>query len=103
VNSTLTRAGLFNLKQVVICFSVWKLPVISAPSYRRKNIGKNSTIRDKFVVKARYVESTMFDRETSGPAFHPPSFGSQVGALGEGQFQGILEMFVCHSGTLSYF
>jgi hypothetical protein len=75
-------------------------PLLSSYLALDKNIGKNNTIRDKFVVKAAYIECTLFNSETSGPAFHPPSFGSQVRALGEGQFQGILEMFICHAGTL---
>jgi hypothetical protein len=78
--------GMSNFKQVVIYFLVSKLPVTYYPllsSYvaLSKNIGKNNTTRDKFVVKATYIESTdltLFGSETSRPAFHSPSVASQV-------------------------
>jgi hypothetical protein len=70
-----------NFKGVVIYFLLSKPVVISpaivVPRHKQK-ICKNNTTRDKFVVKATCVESTLFDSETSGPAFHPPSVGSQV-------------------------
>jgi hypothetical protein len=74
-----------NFKQAVNYFLVSKLPVIYHPllsSYLAlsKIIDKNNTTHDKFVVKATHCKYrlTLFVSETSGPAFYPPSVGSQV-------------------------
>jgi hypothetical protein len=96
-----------NFKQDVMYFIVLKVHVIYHPFISpypalNKNTGKNNTTNDKFVVKATYIGSTdlccsilkclslhfilnLLD-------FRP--------VLDEGQFQEILEMFICHVGTL---
>jgi hypothetical protein len=54
-------AGMSNFKQVVIYFLVSKLTMIYhlLPNLAlSKNIDKNSTTHDKFVVKATYIEIT---------------------------------------------
>jgi hypothetical protein len=72
-------------KQVVIYFLVSKLSVLYHPllsSYLAlgNNIGRYNRTPDKFIVEAKCIEYrlTLFVSETSRPAFHPPSVGSQV-------------------------
>jgi hypothetical protein len=102
-----SRSGMSSFKKVMIYFLVSKLPVIYHPFLSpylalSKNIGENNMMRDKFVVKATCIESTDL----------PCSLVKRLGlhiihhllevrrVLGEVRFQGILEMFICHVGTL---
>jgi hypothetical protein len=95
-----------NFKQVAIYFLVSIMQVIYHPllsSYLAlsKHIGKTKTTH-KFIVKATYIES----------ADLPYSLARRLGlhfihhllevrwVLGEGHFQEILEMLICHVGTL---